>query len=133
MTWLPGLILMLRRHQETVLPALLKEASSIMPASLAALADWRPPWQSSPSPAMGSSPEEVATPSPAEAAVAALLAAWPATTDALARILGVEPAPASRPPGPQAPGPHEGKPGSARDLLLRYPATAVAMAGLLRT
>jgi hypothetical protein len=90
MPWMPGLIMSLRPHMGSVLPTLLKEASNTFPNSLKALQTWQPPWQQTAAP----SPVATATPtvqrSETETAVYALLAANPASTEALARMLGVE-------------------------------------------
>ena len=48
MPWLPGLIMTLRPHADSLLPTLLKEASACYPERLAALAGWTPPWQAAP-------------------------------------------------------------------------------------
>lgn len=127
MPWLPGLLMTLRPHGESVLPALLKEASACFPAALGALRDWRPPWGSAPAPVA-----RAAAPSGDEAAVLALLRDHPASTDALARLLGLEPVwPESSQDDRTAPAPAGGEEAAVGQLLGEHPATAAALAGLL--
>lgn len=96
MPWMPKLLMMLRPHADTALPTLVKEAASLFPSSLDALDDWQPPWERAKAAREGTArPEESSTISarPARAssdeAAAALLAAHPATTEALAAALGL--------------------------------------------
>src|SRR5262249_24339819 len=92
MPWLPGLLMVVRPAGDGVLPALLKEASACFPANLAALRDWKPPWEVA-VPLPASQPAQPAVElSAEEASVQALLREQPETTEALARLLGVEPA-----------------------------------------
>jgi hypothetical protein len=124
MPWLPGLLMALRPHGESVLPALLKEASACFPAALPALRDWRPPWDAlAPAPA---APQAAAL-SDAEAAVQALLRQHPQSTDALARLLGLDPAWDAG----TAPAPVGEEDAAVRQLLGEYPAAAAALARLL--
>jgi hypothetical protein len=132
--WLPGLILMLRPHGGSVLPALLKEASACYPGALAALERWQPPW-SAPAPAAAAEAAPTAALSPAEAAVRRLLVAAPDTTNALAALFGAEPVWREVGTGPAAPaaaatGP-SGPEAGVRGLLDEYPETLTALAGLL--
>jgi hypothetical protein len=121
---------------ETVLPSLLKEASNSFPTTLAALHDWRPPWQAVPSAPAAAVVQTVQVErTPQESAVHALLAAHPASVDALARLLGVEPVWAAM-GSPIAAGaadvailsPSES---GAHELLLQYPQAADALGALL--
>ena len=91
MPWLPSLLMTLRPHGEAVLPALLKEAATCYPGNLAALRDWTPPWEAAAP--LEASPDARPTVelSAEDKAVAALLREQPATTEALARLLGVDP------------------------------------------
>lgn len=97
MPWLPKLLMMLRPHADIALPILMKEAASLFPSSLEALADWQPPWYrpvASPEQTAAASKETTHTPSrvvlsPSDQAAASLLAAQRATTDALATALGL--------------------------------------------
>jgi hypothetical protein len=121
--WLPGLILALRPHLGSVLPGLLKEASSCFPASLAALRDWQPPWQVAAPMAQKAGVERSAT----EEAVHALLRAAPEGVEALARLLGVEPTWATAEMKPEL-SPRET---AVRKLLETYPEGPRALAALL--
>jgi hypothetical protein len=134
MPWMPGLIMALRPHLDAVLPNLMKEASSSFPTTLSALRDWQPPWQAVP--AIAPAPAEEVRPavverSPQEAAVFALLVEPPASVEALARLLGVEPARAKTAVAPatsRSPSPVEL---GARGLMTEHPQTAAALAELL--
>jgi hypothetical protein len=113
--WLPTLITTLRAGGAELAPLLIREAGRTFPGRLAALDGWTPPWLAEPEPA-------AALPSagaPAAAGRAALLAAHPATCDALAGLLGCEGAWAAQ--GSAAPG---------AALLARHPETAAALAQL---
>ncbi|MDG3004335.1 DUF5682 family protein [Paludisphaera mucosa] len=140
MPWMPKLLRMLRPHADAALPVLVKEAAAVFPSGLDALAAWTPPWNRNRSEA--EKPDfEVASPAPARAAsgpaeraAAALLAAHPATTDALATAMGLsttwseaEPTPASHSASP--PNPPEVE--AARALLRAFPATSRAVGSLL--
>ncbi|WP_406700863.1 DUF5682 family protein [Singulisphaera sp. Ch08] len=97
MPWLPKLLMRLRPHADAALPILMKEAASLFPTSLAALASWQPPWYrpvASLETTSTTSNEAIPTHvrvvlGPAEQAVASLLAGQQATTDALAAALGL--------------------------------------------
>jgi hypothetical protein len=131
MPWLPGLLMVLRPHGDAVLPALLKEASACFPAGLAALRDWAPPWDAA-VPVLAHVPQ-AAGQSEDEAAVQALLRAHPESTDALTRLLGLEPAwpePAKEARTALA---LAGDEEMALQLLGEHPATAAALASLLTT
>jgi hypothetical protein len=97
MPWLPKLLMRLRPHADAALPILMKEAASLFPGRLEALADWQPPWYrpgASLEPTSAASKETTSAPSrvvlgPSERAAASLLAAQRATTEALAAALGL--------------------------------------------
>jgi hypothetical protein len=112
--WLPTLIGTLRAGGAELAPLLIREAGRIFPGRLAALDTWVPPWLAEPAPALA------AAPGAAGRQGAALLAAHPATCDALARLLGCDGGWAQA--GPAAGG---------AVLAARHPATATALAALL--
>ncbi|RJL32766.1 DUF5682 family protein [Bailinhaonella thermotolerans] len=126
--WLPTLITTLREQAGDLVPALVKEAARTYPADLAGLDAWTPPWEAAP----GRAP---ATAAPAASGpVADLLRAHPASCDALAALLGCDPAWPDAPDAPGAPGAAGGGSpghGEAAALLGRHPAAAEALAGLL--
>ncbi|MEU0523271.1 hypothetical protein [Streptomyces niveus] len=113
--WLPKLISTLRSEGADLAPLLIREAGRIFPGRLDALDAWTPPWQ------QGS---DTATPrstrTAGAGAGAALLAAHPATCDALAGLLGCE---GSWQTADAAP------PGAL--LAARHPETAAALEVLL--
>ncbi|MFF4957601.1 hypothetical protein ACFY2Z_11010 [Streptomyces sp. NPDC001222] len=113
--WLPTLITTLRSDGAELAPLLIREAGRIFPGRLPALDGWVPPWRAEPSPRV--------PPLAGHAGGArgvALLAAHPATCDAVADLLGCEEAWASADPGP-----------SGAELLIRHPDTAIALKELL--
>jgi hypothetical protein len=132
MPWLPGLLLTLRPHHEAVLPALLKEASSCLPAELSALHSWRPPWEGAAAPTAREE-RPAAVLGPEEASVQQLLVAMPDATNALARLLGIEPvwpvsdAASASPDSPAAP-----EEAAVQRLLADHPDSSRAVATLLR-
>lgn len=83
--WLPTLITTLRAGGAELAPLLIREAGRVFPGRLAALDAWVPPWRAE------HGPEAVP---PARRAAAdqgcALLAAHPATCDAVANLLGCD-------------------------------------------
>ncbi|MFC9607606.1 hypothetical protein ACFTTN_29685 [Streptomyces niveus] len=81
--WLPKLISTLRSEGADLAPLLIREAGRIFPGRLDALDAWTPPWQEG---------QDTAAPRSTRTAGAgvALLAAHPATCDALAGLLGCE-------------------------------------------
>ncbi|AGZ41543.1 DUF5682 family protein [Actinoplanes friuliensis] len=79
--WLPTLITTLRSQAAELVPVLTREAARTFPGTLTALDAWTPPWLA-PQPAARAS-----SPPPANAV---LLASHPATTDAVAALLGCE-------------------------------------------
>jgi hypothetical protein len=113
--WLPSLIVSLRSGGAELAPLLIREAGRIFPGRLAALDAWVPPWRAEPQPV----PTALARRTEA-ARGAALLAAHPATCDAVASLLGCDDPWATAEPEPA---------GAA--LLGRYPDTAVALEVLL--
>src|SRR5262249_36103244 len=112
------------------------EASNCFPTSLAALRDWKPPWQAAPAapPAPAQERPAAVERSPEEEAAFALLKDHSASVEALARLLGVEPTWAAAPAraADSAAGvalsPEEE---AARGLLTEHPQTAAALAALL--
>ena len=112
--WLPRLITTLREHAAELVPALVREAGRTFPATLAAVDAWTPPWSERPVPAPGPAAAVAAGP------VTGLLAAHPATYDAVADLLGYD---RSAPPGAGTPGPYA--------LFAAHPETAEAVAALL--
>jgi hypothetical protein len=113
--WLPTLIAALRSGGAELAPLLIREAGRIFPGRLAALDEWVPPWAAGPEPV-------AAHPAPGAGAGrgAALLAAHPATCDAVASLLGCD--------GTwQAP--DRARPGAA--LAARHQDTARALEALL--
>jgi hypothetical protein len=109
--WLPTFITTLRSGGAELAPLLIREAGRIFPGRLPALDAWVPPWRAQP--AQG--PPQLARSGAADGGIA-LLAAYPATGDALADLLGCDE------PWPEAPG---------LALAIRYPDTAVARGELL--
>ncbi|MBW4564013.1 MAG: hypothetical protein KME32_23310 [Mojavia pulchra JT2-VF2] len=89
--WLPSLILKLRPHAQ-ILQGLIKEAASSFPNNLASFNNWVPSW-SKPQPEIKeqvNSVEAAPTLSENELKVRELLFNYPATTNALAKLLGIE-------------------------------------------
>jgi hypothetical protein len=140
MPWLPKLLLMLRPHMDESLPALVKEAASVFPGSLATLSGWQAPWSRS-VPLPGASADNdntgpIAPPvrlDPSEQAAASLLFAHRATTDSLATTLGVpacwsHPSVATESENRSAPFPREHD--AVRALLGAFPSTTHAASSL---
>ena len=116
--WLPKLITTLRGEAQELVPVLVREAGRTFPAALAEVDAWTPPWSAA--------PQTAATAPVASGPVADLLAGRPETVDALAALLGYDPAwPAAVPDGggPVRP--------EVSGLLARHPETAGAVAVLL--
>jgi Family of unknown function (DUF5682) len=109
--WLPTLITTLRSGGTELAPLLIREAGRIFPARLPALDEWVPPWRAQPE------PETVRT---ARSPGVRLLAAHPATCDAVASLLGCDGTWEAADPGP-----------SGAALARRHPGTALALAALL--
>ncbi|MFI5798000.1 hypothetical protein [Streptomyces sp. NPDC051677] len=116
--WLPTLISTLRASGTELAPLLIREAGRVFPARLTELDAWVPPWRllQEPPPAH---PESAA----GAAGGLPLLAAHPATCDALADLLGYDGT------WETADAPSGTSPAAA--LLGRYPRTAQALAALL--
>ncbi|SDX20891.1 hypothetical protein SAMN05216215_1008189 [Saccharopolyspora shandongensis] len=112
--WLPSLISTLRSGGAELAPMLIREAGRIFPDRLAALDEWVPPWLAQPA------PEAVQPRRTPRGSGAALLAAHPATCDAVADLLGCDGMWQTADPG-----------GAGAELLGRYPETAAALAELL--
>ncbi|KLL12000.1 hypothetical protein FrCorBMG51_07830 [Protofrankia coriariae] len=141
--WLPTLITTLRDHAGEHMPTLVREAGRTFPGALPALDAWTAPWSSRPpAPAADASTagaraggaDAARAARPAAGLVPDLLVAHPATTDAVATLLGLAPAwPATAAPGQPTPAGRDD--GATRDgailLLDRYPETAAAVTGLL--
>jgi hypothetical protein len=93
--WLPTLISTLRSGGAEMAPLLTREAGRIFPGRLSALDRWVPPW------GVRQEPEAVRTAQSTGAGRgAALLAAHPATCDAVAGLLGCDGGQAALPLGP---------------------------------
>ncbi|MGB3439273.1 MAG: DUF5682 family protein [Actinophytocola sp.] len=80
--WLPTLITTLKAGGADLAPLLIREAGRIFPGRLPALDEWVPPW-------LAGEPAPSGTPRPRGRGVP-LLAAHPATCDAVANLLGCE-------------------------------------------
>ena len=93
--WLPNLILRLRPHGQ-ILQVLIKEAAASFPNSLAQLEGWQAPWEVEAAPtakapgATGAKQIAAKALSEEEMLARALLFQQRATTEAIARLLGVE-------------------------------------------
>ncbi|MFI9627388.1 hypothetical protein [Streptomyces sp. NPDC052042] len=113
--WLPTLISTLRASGTELAPLLIREAGRMFPGRLAALDTWVPPWRARPEP-------EAVRPVGGAAAArgVALLAAHPATCDAVAGLLGCDGSWETAETGP-----------SGVALVGRHPDTAVALEVLL--
>lgn len=114
--WLPTLITTLRSGGSELAPLLIREAGRTFPGRLAALDAWVPPWCSQPDPEA-----TLSTHGTEGAHGCTLLAAHPATCDAVAGLLGWEGTWETAEPDRPA--------GAA--LLGRHPETAVALEVLL--
>lgn len=121
MPWLPGLILMLRDGGEGALPALFKEVSANLPAHLAGLSEWQPPWHATPA----APPPATATAKPAAGGTPlGLLAEHPSTLSAVGRLIGIEPTPIAAGNAPASDG-------GTVAILRDHPGTLIAVAFLL--
>ncbi|MGV9277246.1 hypothetical protein [Streptomyces griseosporeus] len=114
--WLPTLITSLRGGGTDLAPLLIREAARIFPGRLADLDPWVPPWRADPAPAPARSSSRGTT----GPRGLPLLAAHPATCDALADLLGCEGTWETAEQGP-----------AGAVLLARHPRTAQALAALL--
>ncbi|MFF0739720.1 hypothetical protein ACFYVL_04890 [Streptomyces sp. NPDC004111] len=113
--WLPTLITSLRANGAELAAPLIREAGRTFPGRLAELDAWVPPWQAGPAVSPGAR-----QPRTEGGRGAALLAAHPATCDAVAALLGCE--------GEWA---AAGAGGAGAVLLDRHPVTAQALEVLL--
>ncbi|MFF4835932.1 hypothetical protein [Streptomyces sp. NPDC001315] len=113
--WLPTLITTLRSGGAELAPLLIREAGRIFPGRLEALDEWVPPWRERQEPQAGRSARRAGS-----GRGAVLLAAHPATCDAVASLLGCDGTWETADPGPQ---------GVA--LVGRHPDTATALEALL--
>ncbi|MFJ4616821.1 hypothetical protein [Streptomyces sp. NPDC088812] len=113
--WLPTLITTLRSGGAELAPLLIREAGRVFPPRLAELDAWTPPWRLA-----QERPPSAAPAGRAAARGVALLAARPATCDALADLLGCDGAWENVAPGPQG-----------TVLLTHHPHTATALEALL--
>lgn len=111
--WLPKLIITLRDQAGELIPGLIREAGRVFPGALPAVDTFVPPWSAEAGSAAAPPPAVVGGP------ITELLAAHPATCNALAGLFGLE-------GGWQETGNHE-----VADLLDRFPATATALAAQL--
>ncbi|ALG12131.1 DUF5682 family protein [Kibdelosporangium phytohabitans] len=107
--WLPTLISTLRGRGAQMVPLLIREAGRLFPAKLSALDEWTPPWLTRHDPA----PVQAVT----TGTGSTLLAAYPATCDATAHLLGCTDAWKA--------------PADGVTLLKQYPDTVQAMEALL--
>ena len=118
-----------------MLPALLKEAAACFPANLAGLRDWQPPWETAAPPPLAVSRSEptAISLSEEEAAVQSLLREQPATTEALARLLGAEPVwPEAATRNTLNPATVGGEEATVQTLLTEHPETSKALAALIQ-
>ncbi|MEV0456521.1 DUF5682 family protein [Catellatospora methionotrophica] len=112
--WLPTLITTLRKEGGDHVGLLVREAGRVFPGDLPALDAWTPPWS-----AAAVEPATIGVHGQS-GPVAALLAAHPAPTDALAALLGCD--------GAWEPMTADSATGPVHELLARYPETAAALA-----
>lgn len=115
--WLPTLITTLRSGGTELAPLLIRAAGRIFPGRLAALDTWVPPWRAQPAPVAAAAAQHAD-----RSRASMLLAAHPATCDAVASLLGCEGT--WEPAVPAAPG-------AGTALAGCYPDTAVALEALL--
>ena len=119
--WLPTLIMALRKSGADLASLLVREAGRVFPARLDALDAWEAPWKAEPvDPAAVLAGRRAAGRDPG-GPVGTLLAAHPATCDAVAGLLGCE--------GEWSVG-GDGAAGGGLEIVTRYPDTAAALAGL---
>ncbi|MGA5158469.1 hypothetical protein [Streptomyces pseudogriseolus] len=116
--WLPLLITTLRKGAADLAPLLIREAGRIFPGRLPALDAWIPPWRMPQEAPFAASRAQRTATAPVGAA---LLAARPATCDAVAELLGCE-------DGWQQ---HDAPARPGAPLLSAHPATCDAVAELL--
>ncbi|MER6348094.1 hypothetical protein ACWC10_04225 [Streptomyces sp. NPDC001595] len=117
--WLPTLITTLRSGGADLAPVLIREAGRVFPGRLPALDAWTPPWRADPDRTAVRASRSRTT----ERRGLPLLAAHPATCDAVADLLGCDGGWETGDPADTAPG------GAA--LLARHPDTAHTLEALL--
>ncbi|GAA0736946.1 hypothetical protein Drose_35745 [Dactylosporangium roseum] len=117
--WLPSLITTLRDQAGELVPVLIREAGRTFPGTLQAVDAFVPPWSAQPQ-----AQRRLAAPLAPAGPVGAFLAAQPATTDALADLLGCA-------SGWQERATAETAPAAVLALLAVHPATAEALMPLL--
>ncbi|MEV0321529.1 hypothetical protein ACIBKX_16125 [Streptomyces sp. NPDC050658] len=118
--WLPTLITTLRATGTDLAPLLIREAGRIFPGRLDALDAWVPPWLAQPEPVSVRAQGRTDAGNTDAGKGSALLAAHPATCDALADLLGCEGTWQSAVPVRRG-----------AELVDRHPETAAALAQLL--
>jgi hypothetical protein len=119
--WLPSLITTLRDQAGELVPVLIREAGRTFPGNLPAVDAFVPPWTAR---TAAQNPSTQATPPTGPATD--LLAAHPATTDALAALLGLDPTwqPTTAPPS-------DVTSPAIQALLAAHPDTTTALTALL--
>lgn len=125
--WLPRLITALRDGARELVPVLVREAGRTFPAALSAVDVWVPPWSARPAASQAEAGAAEAAPG---GAVARLLAAHPATCDAVAETLGYDAGWQDTESGLDPQVGVTGR-GEVAGLLTRHPRTADAVARLL--
>jgi hypothetical protein len=120
--WLPTLIMALRKSGADLASLLVREAGRVFPGRLDVLDDWVAPWKDDTGDAAAALAQRRAASRAPGGPLATLLAAHPATFDALAGLLGCE--------GEWSAGGGGAAPGGL-EIVTRYPDTATALAGRL--
>lgn len=125
--WLPKLITALHDGARELVPVLVREAGRTFPAALSAVDAWVPPWSARPAASQAETGAAEAAPG---GVVARLLAAHPATCDAVAGTLGYDTGWQDAESGLDPQAGVTGR-GEVAGLLTRHPRTADAVARLL--
>jgi hypothetical protein len=121
--WLPTLFMALRKSGADLSSLLVREAGRVFPARLDVLDGWVAPWKGEDGdPAAVFTQRRAAGRAPG-GPVATLFAAYPATCDAVAGLLGCE--------GEWSVGGADGAGSGGLEIVARYPDTAAALAGRL--
>jgi hypothetical protein len=113
--WLPTLVGTLRSSGAELASLLTREAGRILPGRLSVLDEWVPPWRVQPEPEAVRASQRTGA-----GQGVALLAAHPATCDAVASLLGCDgtwEAPDPSPPGAALAGRHPDTPAALEALL----------------
>jgi hypothetical protein len=136
MPWLPQLLRGLRAHATTggALAILMKEAAAIFPKDLAALEKWEAPWEkaaTTPDP-KASRPQKSPRASERNTPCPSLVRTHPATTEALARMLGFDVLWTKSDDDHDENAAPDATASAVPKLLSRYPATANAWAAMLK-